>query len=326
VALFEPKGGVSDVACLSVALVLLTAGSAMAAPLPKDTALTEAWRAAIAETPLPGSGCFTAEYPSTVWTAVTCRKAPVYPLLPAARPGGPVVGNGNDFAAETAAPISSAVGSFPTIKGLTQETAGGASDTYSLQLNSSYYTAPVCDGAKVPSQCRAWMQYAYTNNAPNPGTAFMEIWLINYGNSCPPKWGSFATDCYYDSDAVSVPNQALSALNDVQVAGATVAGGNDTVTVTAAKTAYAATMPDSKIDLAGNWNTAEYNIFGNGGGDEAIFNPGTRMTVRVKLNDGSSAAPNCITDGFTLESNNLGLNRCRAKGGKKPSITFTQSN
>lgn len=326
--IFKPMCGGASLAFISGMLLLITSVSAMSAPVPKDAALTEAWRAAIAKTSVPGSGCFTSEYPSTVWTRIACSKPPANPLLPAARSGGRVVGNGNDFAAETATPISSAVGSFPAIKGLTQETdsGSGASDTYSLQLNSSYYTAPVCDGAKVPSQCRAWTQYVYENNAPSSGAAFMEVWLINYGNSCPAGWGPYATDCYYNSDAISVPNQELSALDGIQVEGATIAGGNDTVTLTAAKKAYAVTMPDSKIDLAGNWNTAEYNIFGDGGGGEAIFNPGTKMTVKVKLKDGSSDAPTCITDGFTLESNNLGLNRCKAKGGKKPSVTFTQSN
>jgi hypothetical protein len=311
---------------LTGALLLITSVSAMAAPPTNDAALTEAWRTTIAETSVLGSGCFTAEYPSTAWTPVACTKPPARPLLPASQPGGRVVGNGNDFAAVSTATISSAVGSFPSITGLTDEAGGGASNTYSLQVNSSYYTAPVCDSAKVPSQCRAWMQYVYINNAPSPAAAFMEVWLINYGNKCPSGWGAYATDCYYNSDAVSVPNQALSALAGIKVAGATIAGGNDTVTVTAAKKAYAVTMPDSKIDLAGNWNTAEYNIFGDGGGDEAVFNPGTKMTVKVKLNSGSSDAPACITDGFTLESNNLGLNKCKAKGGKKPSITFTQSN
>src|SRR5262249_54963656 len=133
-ALFERKCGAADVACLSVALVLLTSVSAMAQSLPNEAALTEAWRAAIAETSVPGSGCFTVESPNTVWTPITCHKPPARPLLPAAQPGARVVGNGNDFAAETTAPISSAVGRFPSIKGLTQETAGGASDTYSLQL------------------------------------------------------------------------------------------------------------------------------------------------------------------------------------------------
>lgn len=326
--LVKPLCDGSGLACLSGALLLMTSVSATAESLPNDAALTEAWRARIAETSVPGSGCFTAEYPSTVWKPVACTKPRTKPLLPASQPGGRVVGNGNDFAAETTTPISSAVGSFPVITGLTQETDSGSgrSDTYSLQLNSSYYTAPVCDGAKVPSQCRAWMQYVYENNAPSSGAAFMEVWLINYGNSCPAGWGPYSTDCYYNSDAIGVPNQALSALNGIKVAGATVAGGNDTVTVTAAKKAYAVTMPDSQIDLAGNWNTAEYNIFGDGGGGEAIFNPGTKMTVKVKLKDGSSDAPACITDGFTLETNNLGLNKCKANGGKKPSITFTQSN
>jgi hypothetical protein len=289
--IFKPMRGGPALAFLSGALLLLTSVSAMTAPSQKDAALTAAWRATITETPVPGNGCYTAEYPNTVWTPVTCSKPPARPLVPAARPGGRVVGNGNDFSAETATPISSAVGSFPVITGLTQETASGFSDTYSLQLNSSYYTAPVCDGAKVPSQCRAWMQYAYINDAPDEGSAFMEIWLINYGNKCPTGWGKYATDCYYNSDAISVPNQSLSALDGIQVAGATVAGGNDTVTMTAAKTAYAVTMPDSQIDLAGNWNTAEYNLFGDGGGDEAVFNPGTKMTVKVKLKDGSSDAP-----------------------------------
>ncbi len=310
---------------LGGALWLCAAAAAPAAPA-SEAELTKAWRAAIASTPVPGDGCFTAEYPGTAWTQVACIKAPDRPFLPAHRPGGRVVGNGNDFAAETAVPISSAVGSFPSIKGLTQETDEGSSNTYSLQLNSSYYVSPVCQGGQVPSQCRGWMQYVYTNNAPNAGGAFMEIWLINYGSNCPPGWGPYATDCYYNSNEVSIPNQQLTALGDIQVTGTTVAGGNDTVKVTASKKAYAVTMPDSMIDLAGNWNTAEYNIFGDGGGGEAVFNPGTKMKVKVQLKDGSTDAPTCITDGFTLESNNLGLNRCKAAGGKKPSITFTQSN
>ncbi len=302
--------------------------AAQAAPASKsaEAALTEAWRAAISTAALPGKGCFTAAYPGTEWTRVACSNAPHRPFLPAHGPSGFVVGNGNDFAAETGVPISSAVGSFPSIKGLTTETNDGASDTYSLQLNSSYYQAPVCDGAQIPSECRAWMQYVYENDAPYAGGAFMEVWLINYGSNCPPGWGPYATDCYYNSDEVSIPDQELSALGDIKVSGSTVSGGNDTVKVIASKKAYAVTMPDSMIDLAGNWNTAEYNIFGDGGGSEVEFNPGTKIAVKVQLNDGSTNAPTCITDGFTLESNNLGLNKCKVAGGKKPSITFTESN
>jgi len=310
---------------LSLALCPSVTG---AAPIPKtaDARLTAAWRAAITSLPVPGQGCFTADYPSTVWKQVACTKAPPGPFLPAHGPKGFVVGNGNDFSAATGTPISSAEGRFPSIRGLTQETNEGASDTYTLQLNSSYYVSPVCHGAQDPSQCRAWMQYVYSNNAPYDGAGFMEIWLINYGSNCPAGWGPYATDCYYNSNAVDVPNQALNALGDIRVSGATIAGGNDTVKITSSKNAYAVTMPDSMIDLAGNWNTAEYNLFGDGGGSEAVFNAGTKIRVKLQLHDGSTNAPTCITDGFTLESNNLGLNTCKAAGGKLPSMTFSESN
>ena len=312
---------------LAVLLCLSAAGAAQAASMSKTEArLTEAWRAAITNMAVAGQGCFTADYPSTVWVQVACTKAPAGPFLPAHGPRGLVVGNGNDHAAVAGTPIASAVGSFSSIKGLEQETGGGAADTYSLQLNSSYYVSPACNGAQDPSECRAWMQYVYSNNSPSPGAAFMEIWLINYGPHCPQGWAPYATDCYYNSNAVDVPNQKLSALGGIQVSGAAASGGNDTVKITVAKKAYAVTMPDSMIDLAGNWNTAEYNVFGDGGGDEAVFNPGTQIRVRVQLKDGSTDAPACITDGFTLESNNLGLNTCKAAGGKNPSITFSESN
>ena len=320
----KPGAGMLGVG-LTGALCLSVAGAAQAAPGSKtaEARLIDAWRAAITSAAVPGQGCFTAEYPSTVWTRVACIKTPNRPFLPAHGPSGFVVGNGNDFAAQTGTPISTAVGSFPAIKGLTSETNEGESDTYSLQLNSSYYVAPVCDGAQIPADCRAWMQYVYSN----PGGAFMEVWLINYGSNCPSGgWGSYYTDCFYNSNSVNVPDQALSALGDIQVSGSTVSGGSDTVKVTISKKAYAVTMPDSVIDLAGNWNTAEYNLFGDGGGSEAVFNAGTTIKVKVQLDDGSTNAPTCITDGFTLESNNLGLNRCKAAGGKKPSITFSESN
>jgi hypothetical protein len=275
---------------------------------------------------VPGRGCFAAEYPGTVWKRVDCKKAPARPFLPANGPSSFVVGNGNDHAALTGTPISTAVGSFPSIKGLKSVNSEGAADTYSLQLNSSYYVAPVCQTAQIVADCRAWMQYVYSNNAPSSGSAFMEVWLINYGPNCPEGWDSYATDCFYNSNAVNVPNQKLSALGDIRVSGATVSGGNDTIKVTTSKKAYAVTMPDSMIDLAGNWNTTEFNLFGDGGGSEADFNVGTTLEVNIKLQDGSTIAPTCITDGFTLESNNLGLNGCKAAGGKNPSITFSESN
>ncbi len=310
--------GLAGVFCLSMA------AAAQAAPASKtaEARLREAWRALISSAVLPGKGCFTVAYPGTVWTRVACTKAPRRPFLPAHGPSGFIVGNGNDYAAETATPISSAAASFPSIKGLKSETNDGASNTYSLQLNSSYYVSPVCQSATDPANCRAWMQFVYSNG----DGAFMEVWLINYGFTCPADWGQYVNDCVLNSNEVSVPTQMLSQLADIQVAGSAVSDGNDTVTLTTSSNAYAVTMADSVVDLAQGWNTAEYNIFGDGGGSQADFNAGTKIKIKVRLKDGSTNAPICESDGFTLETNNLGLAACKALGGKKPSISFTESN
>ena len=37
----------------------------------------------------------------------------------------------------------------------------------------------------------------------------------------------------------------------------------------------------------------EFNIIGDGGGSEANFNSGTKLTVEIAVNDGSTAAPTC---------------------------------
>jgi hypothetical protein len=207
--------GMSGVLCLSVA------AAAQASPASKtaEGRLHDAWRASISGTAVPGNGCFTAAYPSTVWTRVACSKPPKRLLLPAHGPSGFVVGNGNDYAAETASLISSAAASFPSIKGLTSETNDGSSNTYSLQLNSSYYVSPVCQSATDPANCRAWMQFAYSN----PGGAFMEVWLIDYGFTCPSGWGQYVNDCVLNSNQVNVPTQTLAELKDIQVKGSAVA-------------------------------------------------------------------------------------------------------
>ena len=104
--------GLPGVLCLSLA------AAAQAAPAAKsaEARLHEAWRASISSTAVPGKGCFTTAYPSATWTRIACTKAPDRLFLPAHGPRGFIVGNGNDYAAETATPISSAVASFPSGK------------------------------------------------------------------------------------------------------------------------------------------------------------------------------------------------------------------
>ena len=298
------------------------AQAAGAAPTPQDVA-HETWRAAIAHTPVPQRGCFTASYPDKRWTAVACTTAPLTPLLP--RDGGRrsfTVGDGNDYTAQVTGLISSGEGSFPAISKLKSETGGGAANQYTLQMNSQFFASPRCSGAKDPSSCLGWEQFVYYTG----GSTFMQYWLINYAAKCPSGWMAYSSDCYTNSRAVSTPAFSAKKLHTLKVTGSAVAGGIDTVTLSTPTKAYSTTGDDSVVTLAGYWNAAEYNVFGPGSGSEASFNKGASITVLIALTDGLSAAPSCVPDsGTTAETNNLNLGACTASGGATPSVMFTET-
>jgi hypothetical protein len=252
--------------------------------------------------------------------------APGRPYEPAL---GPIAGGGDDFSASVGTPISSAVGSFPSITGLKSEKNIGVSDQYSLQLNTQYFTTSACADSQYPPQCDGWQQFVYAQDGGKNGTssAFMIYWVINYGPECPTGWNQYALNCWIASSAVAVPHQKLSALADLQLSGTVASGGNDTVQLTTSSKAYAENGSDSVLGLAGSWKVTEYNVLGNGGGSQANFNTGTSITVNVALTDGAKTAPTCRSGAiFTYETNNLNLGSCSGKTGKTPSITFTESN
>ncbi|HEX4079892.1 MAG TPA: hypothetical protein VHX61_13585 [Rhizomicrobium sp.] len=311
-------------------LCLALAGSAQAAAIAPsaDAQLHMQWRAAISATPVPGSGCFTAHYPGKAWTRVACTAAPNRLYLPASGSGGFTVGNGHDYAAEVSGIIGSGVGSFPKIKGLTSETNDGSSNTYSLQMNSQFFASPACSGGEP--DCFGWQQFIYAQPGCNPDNpcVFMQSWLINYGSHCPSGWTyAGGDDCYTNSSATDVPTQALSDLADLQLSGSAVSGGNETVKLTTSNDAYSASESDTVVGLSGYWDATEFNIVGDGGGSEADFNEGTKIKVKIQLQDGSTTAPICESNaGTTGETNNLNLGTCKTKSGKKPSISFMESN
>jgi hypothetical protein len=81
------------------------------------------------------------------------------------------------------------------------------------------------------------------------------------------------------------------------------------------------------VDLGTAWNSAEFNIFGDGGGSQAKFNKGSSITVEIGLRDGSKTAPTCqADDGTTGETNNLTLGKCSTSGGSVPAVKFTEAN
>src|SRR5579884_1983748 len=77
------------------------------------------WRGGMAQTPPAKNGCFTSTYPSTQWQEVPCTTAPALPYPPARGPRPGVVGNGNDVSASVSGHISTAIGSFDSVTGVT---------------------------------------------------------------------------------------------------------------------------------------------------------------------------------------------------------------
>jgi hypothetical protein len=76
------------------------------------------------------------------------------------------------------------------------------------------------------------------------------------------------------------------------------------------------------------WKEMEFNVFGDGGGTNAIFNPGSTLTVRDSILLGTGNTYTCTDNGTSGESNNLTLSAktpLEAEVGP-PSLVFIESN
>jgi hypothetical protein len=322
-------------AAVAVALLSglpLTIASAGPADDAAEAQARESWRGNIVRTAVPEKGCFYASYPSTAWTKVACTVAPDRPYVPrkssvAQTSVAQTVGNGNDYAAQVSGTISEAVGTFPSVTGVTSENGINGANSYSIQLNSNFMSSS-CGFLQIQF-CQRWQQFVYSSGA---GAAFMQYWQIKAGFFdlvCPSGWGSDGEgDCYTNSAAVTVPSQVITQLPNLKLSGAAVSGGNDTLVFTTEAEAYSTSGEDSVNNLAtGGWDEAEFNIVGDGNGSAATFNTGTSITVNIAVTDGSNAAPTCLANaGTTGETNNLTLGSCTATGGSPPYIQFTESN
>src|SRR5437588_3172374 len=224
---------------VTVSFILLSAflsSGAIAAPLQatakpatatvsrEDKPKFEVWRKAMARVPLPKKGCFKASYPSMVWHEVACTAAPERHYQP--RPF--TVGSAVDFSAVVAGHIASATGSFDSVNGVTSETNLGSPDTYSLQLNSEYFTTPACAGAADQVSCKGWQQFIYSTSL---ASAFIEYWLV-YGAPCPAGWTTISVHhCVMNSVAIPVAAEPIANLKMITLTGTANAGGTATLRV-----------------------------------------------------------------------------------------------
>ncbi len=177
------------------------------------------------------------------------------------------------------------------------------------------------------TNCLSWSQFVYSSDAE---AVFIQDWLIFYGDTCgtglwnPDDFG----DCFMNSAGVTVPQIPLTAdsdLSSLKMSGIARNGGDDTLVFANGTDAFITTQPDSIANLATGWIASEYNIFGDGGGTEAILNKSAAIDVRIEAKDGTELAPLCLDNvGFTGETNNRTLGACTAYGGKPPAIEFKE--
>ena len=328
-------------ACLVSQLCLPFAAAAQgetppAQPPPSSTKLPtkslETWRASIRHTPAPKKGCFTATYPSTDWKEVPCVTPPGLPYPPTRRPGPQIIGGTvqGDVAAVVTPQITAATGSFDSAT-VTSETGtvygAGCSNptttpnTFSLQLNSGFFSTTVCPTGNTA--CFGWQQFLYSN----AGYGFIQYWLGDYGPSCPIGWTSGGGNtCYFTAQGANVPPQLATNLGQISLYGTT-AGGQDMVVVTVNGTAYmSGTTPDSTLNLAQGWTTVEFNVLGDACASQANFGSGTTIVGRTSIDDGSLKAPSCTVVKNTGETNNLNWGPgAPSASGSPPALLFTES-
>jgi hypothetical protein len=311
-----------------------TSPPATTQPQPSAKTLHD-WRRSMSRVPLPKRGCFTSSYPSGNWQEVPCTTAPARPYPPARGPRSDTVGNGVDVSAQVTGHISEAIGSFDSVTGVTSESGNvdgsppPQPNTFSLQLNSSFFSTSVCNGASIPSQCRGWQQFVYSN----AGFVFVQYWLLSYNTTCPAGWNTFTTssgnDCWKNgSNSAVVPVQPIANLVNLSLTGQANAGGADTVIMATGSNLYSAENDGSILNLALGWQAVEFNIVGDCCLSQAIFNSGSTIVVRTSVDNASPNAPSCLAGGFTGETNNLNLVQASAAPPMEslPAVVFTQSN
>jgi len=309
---------------------------------PEEKQKRKEWRDEMLRKAAPKKGCFKAAYPQTEWQQVPCVAPPNIPAIPRHGPRPAVVGNNNDISAGApSGHITQAIGHFENVTNVTSESgpianAGSSiADTYTLQINSDFFTgSTACAGSPNPG-CQAWEQWIYWNTPSSGRSASMQYWLISYNKNCPAgqNWNQialFGTSCWKNSaNAVAVPNQPITNMANWRFTGTSTSTG-DSVTMSTGTNVYT-TNGDNAVAASTAWTMAEFNIFGYGGdnagnGGTASFNAGASAETRTEIIYGGTTAPNCVAQGFTAEMNNFSFGpTAPAATAPGPAVIFSES-
>ena len=283
-----------------------------------------------------------ARYPDIRWNRIACSTPPHlwFPLPRSHRKIAPqVIGDSHDYTADTSPNlISTAIGAFPRVKGVETITSEGCCglqglNSYSLQLNSDFFQTAACGDLQ---KCAGWEQFVYSNPpGSGQGSLFIQDWLVALEgsfSSCPPDagWQNEGIGCVQNSPySVNIPNVSIADLSELVETGVAASTG-DSIYLAVGDTEYGMknVQNDGIVDLAEHWEGAEFNVFGNGGGDIADFSGTPKITVSIQTDTGETTAPTCPPNtGTTAEENNLFFVRAPNKPEKYeyPSIEFTMS-
>ncbi|MDG4483009.1 hypothetical protein G8D12_15445 [Xanthomonas vesicatoria] len=292
-------------------------------------------------------GCFRSTFPNTGWQAVRCGAQPKLVmgshqvangngLITTNADRALITGDGHDYAARSSRLTRSAVGSFPGVSGVTTGVV-----QYSLQINTDNASNPAACAQFGFSSCKTWQQYVYSSDSDENSSngfqpvIFIESWVYADSSSeydavgCPSGWDAYEGNaCVINSDSVTVPLVPVSGIGGVKLTGSATSGGVDTLTFSVNGRAYSVSQSASTVSINKIWRQSEFNVFGNGANTQTVsFNPGSRVSVNLAVNDGTTNAPACLGDaGTTFEQNNLTRGSCNAFGGTSPGISFLQSN
>jgi hypothetical protein len=300
-----------------------------------------AWHEYIAWMPVLSKGCLKAVYPQDKWTSIPCSATPVRSgSLP--RENSIKVENGKkDFAAgQFATGVTSigwADGSFAQANvtnevGVSADGKEARLNEFSLQLNTNPFRSPLCN-ASANNACRGWEQFVLGNDPGSPpAQLFIRFWLLNFGSPCPKAWVPSGGDCVFTTVPTSVEPLSVQELAKVTLTGKVENNGTDTVILTGDGPDAFAYNTDSQLTLASNWNTVEFNVFGDPPDHEAAFGAGSTLVanVHVRLFRSLYNAIEPIMVSFTGKTNNLNLvmPACPVyiDGGLNFGVTFKESN
>jgi hypothetical protein len=151
-------------------------------------------------------------------------------------------------------------------------------------------------------------------------------------SGCPPGagWQFVTFGCVQNSPfGVSLPNASITDFGQIIETGVASSSTGDSIYLSVGTAEYGMEVQgDGITDLAEHWEGAEFNIFGNAGGDIAVFNSGSNITVSLQTDDGVKAKPLCPPNtGTTGETNNLFFTTAPKNATKLqyPAIEFAMS-